>query len=108
MAVEKIRIDILDTTLIIETDEQAEYIEQIVSYIKKKVAMIRDATLVTDPLKLAILSNIYIVDELFNAQKQVQPAGDSADMEYIAHAAERILLKIDSALNGNENLEEVE
>mgnify|MGYP000483546914 FL=1 len=70
--------------------------------------MIRNATLVTDPLKLAILSNIYIVDELFNTQKQVQPAEDSADMEYIVHAAERILLKIDSALSGNENLEEVE
>lgn len=108
MAVEKLRIDILDTSLTIETDEQVEYIESIVSYIKKKVTMIRNATLVTDPLKLAILSNIYIVDELFTAQKQVQQASQNADMEYIENAAERILHTIDSALNEPENLDKVE
>lgn len=108
MAVEKLQIDILDTSFTIETDEKAEYIESIVSYIKKKVAMIRNATLVTDPLKLAILSNIYIVDELFTAQKQVQQQSQNTDIEYIADAAERILLTIDSALNETENLDKVE
>ncbi len=106
MAVETIRIDLLETSLTIQTDEDREYIETIVSYIKKKLAVIQSATLVQDPLKLAILSNIYAVDELFHAQKALETGVNSADLEYIEHAADRILLKIDSALK--ENFDEVE
>jgi cell division protein ZapA (FtsZ GTPase activity inhibitor) len=73
------RIELLGTAFSIETDEDPEYLAELVSYFKNKVGEVKDSVRTTDPLKIAILSGLLVSDELHKLQARAVPEDDTAD-----------------------------
>jgi cell division protein ZapA len=59
-----LNIDILGTSFTIRSSEDPDYLEQVVWYLENKIRETQDKVPVTDPLKIAILSGFFLVDEL--------------------------------------------
>ena len=59
-----LNIDILGTSFTIRSSEDPDYLEQVVWYLENKLRETQDKVPVTDPLKIAILSGFFLVDEL--------------------------------------------
>jgi len=58
------RIDLLGAEFNINTDENPEYLEEVVEYYRSKVAEIRSSVGTSDPLKIAILAGILTADDV--------------------------------------------
>lgn len=59
-----VRISLLGTSFSISTDEKPEYIESLVSKLKQKMETIRKATNLHDSLKLAIITSLFLADDV--------------------------------------------
>ena len=57
------RIEILGTAFTIRTDEDPEYLAEVVEHYRSKVAEVQKSGTTSDPLKLAILAGILSSDE---------------------------------------------
>ncbi len=82
------RIDILGTSFTIQTDEKPEYLEQVVNYFSEKTETVQKSVSNKEPLKIAILAGILLVDELFKSQNRLEESS-TEEVE-----AERIALKL--------------
>ena len=65
-----VRIHLLGTSFTIKTNEDPEYVQQLVYKVEKRFEQIRRSMGVTDPLRTAIISSILTVDELQRLQQQ--------------------------------------
>lgn len=59
-----LNIDILGSSFTIRSSEDPEYLEQVVWYLENKIRETQKKVPVTDPMKIAILSGFFLVDEL--------------------------------------------
>ncbi|MDA3849747.1 MAG: cell division protein ZapA [Spirochaetaceae bacterium] len=94
-------IKLLGTSFTIKTDEDPEYMKQVMWYFKKKLQETQNNANIDDPLKLSILTSFTIIDELIKIRetKHGQQAGKhskiEADIDDITH---RLIDEIDQAL----------
>lgn len=58
------KVQILGSSFTIQTDEDPEYFELLLAYIKKKTNEIESSVGVKDPLKTAILTCLTLADEI--------------------------------------------
>jgi len=77
-----VRIHLLGTSFTIKTNENPEYVQQLVHKVEKRFEQIRRSMGVTDPLRTAIISSILTVDELQRLQQQSVEA-ESVTMDLI-------------------------
>ncbi|HOX91834.1 MAG TPA: cell division protein ZapA [Spirochaetales bacterium] len=101
MAVETVRVELLGASFAIQTDETREYMESVLAYLRDKVAAVRSSTRVDDPLKTAILTGIFLVDELYRERVESAVRADRSEQEQhdeAAKTAERIIARIDQTL----------
>ncbi|MDZ7793734.1 MAG: cell division protein ZapA [Spirochaetia bacterium] len=77
-----VRIHLLGTSFTIKTNENPEYVQQLVHKVEKQFEQIRRSMGVTDPLRTAIISSILTVDELQRLQQQSVEA-ESVTMDLI-------------------------
>jgi cell division protein ZapA len=94
VAVEVIAIDLLGTSFTVQTDETREYFETLLGELGRRLEILRGSTRVDDPLRLSILANITILDEL------VRLRGSSGEGEELARLTERLIGKLDAGLEG--------
>lgn len=100
------KIELLGTSFTIQTDEDPAYLERVVDYYRKKVFEIQSGVRNADALKVAILSGMLAVDELFKEQNRSaleKPA--ASDGETTREAEEitaRLLASLDSVLENPE------
>lgn len=98
MAVQLIDIDLLGSSFSIQTDESREYMEALVAELERRLEALKASTRVADPLKLSILANITLLDELAAARKRAgSPAGDPASDE-LGRLADRLIGSLDESL----------
>ena len=109
------RIEVLGTSFTIQTDEDPEYVADIVDYYKTKVQEVRQSVRTGDSLKLAILSGLLAVDELFqqraeNAQDDTRDSakgeGDAQKAEQaeeIARITDDLIQQLDESLEDRKN-----
>ncbi|MBN2050823.1 MAG: cell division protein ZapA [Spirochaetales bacterium] len=87
------QVQLLGTSFIVQTDEDADYFTRLLDYVSKKTDEIESAVRVKDPLKTAILTCLTIADELHKGFV----------MDQDLHEAEKITLslleKIDRSLD---------
>lgn len=58
------QVQLLGTSFTVQTDEDPEYFEGLLSYIRKKTDEIERSVRAKDPLKTAILTSLTIADDL--------------------------------------------
>lgn len=92
------RIDLLGTSFTIKTDEDDGYLHELIEYLRGKITEIESSVGTNDPIKVAILSALLAVDELFKARSESEavPRSDHAE-----ELAERLIRELDNALTGD-------
>lgn len=100
MSVQTVRIDLLGTSFVIQTDETEQYIDSLLAYYRRKLDVVARDSRVEDPLKQSILATIYIVDELFRARVESSVHKDlSTDVQReLSVITERLIARIDTSL----------
>ncbi|MFP4509468.1 MAG: cell division protein ZapA, partial [Spirochaetaceae bacterium] len=100
------KIELLGTSFTIQTDEDPAYLERVVDYYRKKVFEIQSGVRNADALKVAILSGMLAVDELFKEQNRSAletPSVSDANTEREAEEiTARLLASLDSVLENPE------
>ncbi len=100
MPLETVRVELLGASFSIQTDESKEYLDAVLEQLRAKVAEVKESSRVDDPLKLAILVGIYLVDELLRARADRGPRIEleAERSDEIGAIAERLIARIDDSL----------
>ncbi len=106
MPVRTLRIEVLGSSFTIQTDETPEYLREVVARFTRKTDEVRAASRVQDPLKVAVLAGLYLVDELERAKAGAKPDPGSGSARETAEAIEaeadrlalRLLQRLDEGL----------
>lgn len=76
MAETELQITLLGTSFSIKSDESREYMEQVVRHYTKKLEDTRRGVSIEDPLKLAIITGLFLADDFYKVysdQKGMNP-----------------------------------
>ncbi len=93
-----VHIDLLGASFTIKTDEDGSYTEQLLGYIKERIAAVQDAMGIRDPLKVSIIAGLLLADELFKErQKHASGMSNEESME-VDRLAVQMIEKIDKCL----------
>ncbi|MDC7124269.1 MAG: hypothetical protein PQJ46_01795 [Spirochaetales bacterium] len=91
------QINLLGTSFSIQTDEETEKMDQIVSILREKTEMVESDLFVKDPLKNIILSSIIVIDEFLKEQQKHTVEGGLASEE-VERLTLQIIERIDRSL----------
>jgi cell division protein ZapA len=91
----QLRIDVLGTSFVIQSDESAEHLSRLSSYVKSKIEEVKSRYTFADPLTVAMLAALNIADEMFKTREGRGAAGASEEIEGMA---ERLIGRMDDAL----------
>ncbi|TVR68953.1 MAG: cell division protein ZapA [Spirochaetaceae bacterium] len=90
------RIDLLGVSFQIQSDEDPEYVEEILGYYRARIREIEESVATGDPLKKAILAALLVTDELFRCRGNQGESTVTGEVEAITR---RLLERIDDALD---------
>jgi len=76
-----IPIEILGVSFTIRTDEDEEYIQGLVSELKERLSKVSGQMKIVDPLKLSIITNLLVIDEMHQKSGQKEKAMVSKEYE---------------------------
>ncbi len=91
------QINILGSSLSIQTDEEPERMNQIISILKSKSEMVETDLSVKDPLKNLVISSIIIIDELLKERTVAEGNGQS-NQDEVERLTLQIMERIDKSL----------
>lgn len=87
------RIEMLGASFTIQSDEKPEYVDSLIRQFKIRSESVRVNTRTEDPLRIAILTGLFLIDEL----KRSAPEGSRDDAERVE--AERRTLSLIARLD---------
>lgn len=91
------KIELLGTSFVIQTDEDPKHLNDIVDYLKTKIQEVRSSVSTNDPLKIAILAALLTTDELF--KERSREAQHEVDAKQVQEITQRILAELESTIN---------
>lgn len=68
----KTKVELLGTTFVLHSDQDSEYIEKLLSYIREQLVIIKQDVECSDPLKASIMASLLITHELFSLRDSIQ------------------------------------
>ncbi len=95
------KINLLGTNFTLESDENPEYLESVTQYFSKKIDEIKSTVDTEDPIKLAILAGILVVDELYKYKSSTQEPKNTTELEEAERITLALIDKLDSSLEAN-------
>jgi hypothetical protein len=101
VALNVFNVDLIGPNFTIQTDESLDYMQSLVMRLRERVASLKGSTRVADPLRLSVLLNITLMDELQRARERSMdggvPAASGGEDEFAAIAA-RLIADLDRSL----------
>ena len=91
------RIELLGTSFTLQSDEDPDYLADLIDFYRTKIEEISRSVTTRDNLKLAILSALLVTDELFKERARSTKADESSGEE-VTRIAEELIAKIDAAM----------
>lgn len=91
----KLQINLLGISFKIKSNENKEYLENIVNFYKQKIQEARTQFSTNDSLKLSILTGLNLIDELFKQKNNNPSVNEYAEIKKIT---ERMINSIDEVL----------
>jgi cell division protein ZapA (FtsZ GTPase activity inhibitor) len=91
----QLKIELLGTSFVIQSDESPEHLADIAAYLKNKVEEVKGRYSFADPLTVALLVALNVTDELYRAREGRLPADPP---EEIGRVAQRLIDTIDDEL----------
>ncbi|MEI6875406.1 MAG: cell division protein ZapA [Spirochaetota bacterium] len=98
MAVQVVRVDLLGASFSVQTDETREYFETLLGELSRRIDSLRESTHVDEALRLSILANITILDELVRLRRE---AGEGDE---VSRLTERLIRRLDAGLEDSGEL----
>ncbi len=95
MGKRQLKVELLGTTLTIQSNESPEHLSAISAYLKAKVEEVKEHYSFADPLTVALLAALNVTDELYRAREGRLPADPP---EAIGEAAQRLIDRMDEEL----------
>jgi cell division protein ZapA len=96
MGKEPLMIDILGTTLKVNTDEDPQYLSQLINYLHEKTREVRNSTRIDDPLKISILTSLFLIDELYKERSDMSAEKDDTALSELTS---RMIQKLEESLD---------
>jgi len=93
-----VHIDLLGTSFTIKTDEDGRYIDQLLSFIKERIASVQDTMGIRDPVKVSILTSLLLADELFKEKQKQFHGMSNEESREVDRLAVQMIEKIDKCL----------
>ncbi len=90
----QLKLDLLGTSFVIQSDESTEHLNRLSAHVKSRIEEVRKRYPFAEPLTVAVLAALNITDELFKAREGREPA-ESSEVDSVA---ERLLNRIDDDL----------
>ena len=90
-------IKVLGTSFRIQVNEDREYMEKILAYLENVINKVELTTSIKDPLKTAILSSVFVIDELLKLKETGTGTDPSVEKEF-SELTEKIISCIDNVL----------
>jgi cell division protein ZapA (FtsZ GTPase activity inhibitor) len=103
MAKGLVQIQLLGTSFTIQADEDPEYLGKLIEYINRKVNEVEKTVTIKDSLRISILTNLLITDELFKERLRKSdsvPSGDP-DSEEVQRLTQQMIERLDQSLQKN-------
>ncbi len=90
-----VEIKVLGTSFRIQVDEDPVYMKEILDYLEKIISKVETTTGMKDPLRIALLTSVYLIDELYKERN----SGNNQIIESeFTELTERIITCIESVL----------
>jgi cell division protein ZapA (FtsZ GTPase activity inhibitor) len=114
------RIELLGTAFTIQTDEDPQYVQDLVDYYRTKVQEVQRRIPSNDALKIAIVAGVLTADELFRARDNAEATGGTeaappdstsggsasthrdVDTQELEHITQRLIDVLDRSLEESE------
>ncbi len=101
----QLRIDVLGTSFVIQSEESPEHLAMLSSFIRERIDEVKARYSFADPLTVALLAALNIADDLFKVREGRQPFPRSTEIRAaelqsaeIQNVTERLINRIDEAL----------
>ena len=91
----QLRIEVLGTSFVIQSDESPEHLARLSSYVKAKIEEVKGRYSFADPLTVAVLAALNIADDMFKLREGREPSA-----EEVESLAERLIDRMDDELLG--------
>lgn len=101
MSLHVFNVDLIGPTFTIQTDESLDYMQSLVLRLRERLDSLKASTKVSDPLRLSVLLNITLMDELLRAREKSLEGGvalDSNEAEDFSAIAARLIADLDKSL----------
>ena len=98
----QLRIDVLGTSFVIQSEESPEHLAMLSSFVRERIEEVKARYTFADPLTVAVLAALNIADDLFKVRGGREPSSQVAEIQTVA---QRLINRIDEALAGEESLE---
>jgi cell division protein ZapA len=93
----RLKVDLLGTSFHIRASEDAAYLRSVLDYLRDRVNEVQTEVGAADPLKIAILTALNLVDEVFKERRRAS-GGDPGEDAEIGRITERLIERIDRTL----------
>ena len=98
-----VTISILGTSFTIKTDEDPEYVQSLVGYLKEKINMISSGSSSKNQLQLSILASLLVIDELFQEKERKYRSSVSGEEtgqeEEMSRLTEQMIKNLEKSLD---------
>jgi cell division protein ZapA len=91
----QLRIEILGSSFVIQSDESTEQLARLSTFVKAKVEEVKGRYTFADPLTVAVLAALNIADELFKTREGRESMSQGEDIGILA---EKLISSIDDEL----------
>ena len=94
----QLRIDVLGTSLVIQSEESPEHLALLSGFVKDRIEEVKSRYAFADPLTVAVLAALNIADDLFKARSGREPPLSVAQSAEIENVTIRLLSRLDEEL----------
>jgi cell division protein ZapA (FtsZ GTPase activity inhibitor) len=94
MSLHVFNVDLIGPTFTIQTDESLDYMQSLVLRLRERLGALKESTKASDPLRLSVLLNITLMDEMLRAREKSLEGGE----EDFSTIAARLIADLDRSL----------
>jgi cell division protein ZapA len=94
----QLRVDVLGTSFVIQSEESPEHLALLSSFVRDRIEEVKARYTFADPLTVAVLAALNIADDLFKARGGRETMAAVKQASEIETVAERLISRIDEVL----------
>ena len=91
------QINLLGTSFSIQTDQEEDYLKELVTFFANRIREVEKSTSSQDPIRTSILAGILITDDLFRERRRLE-SSEEVSQDEIEEITQQIIERLDRSL----------